>query len=55
MHIYDNETVVLYFKRLLQNKYYNIYNLMMTFVGSITDNTGSFFKISYESNGREKE
>jgi len=48
MHTYDNETVV-YFNCLFQNDYYFI-----IFVGSITDNTRSFFKISYKNNEREK-
>jgi len=55
MHIYDNETVVLYFNRCFQNKDYYIHYLIMKFVGSITDNIGSFFKISYKNNEREKE
>jgi len=55
MHIYDKETVVLYFNHWLHNKYYYNYYLIMKFVGSITDNTGSFFKISYKNNERKKE
>jgi len=54
-HIYDNETVVLYFNRCFQNKYYYLHHLIMKFVGSITDNTGNFFKISYKNNEGEKE
>jgi len=52
IHIYDNK-IVLYINRTLKPEPY-YYKLTMKYVGSITDNTGGFFKISYENNEEDK-
>ncbi|XP_071646516.1 glutamyl aminopeptidase-like [Temnothorax longispinosus] len=56
MHEYDKktQTVILHVDDTIPYNFYN-YRLIMKFVGRITDNTGSFFKISYINNkGEEK-
>jgi len=46
--MYDNESIVLYVNNALKPES-NFYQLTMKYVGSITDNTGGFFKIIYRS------
>jgi len=49
----NKETIVLHFDHYLLNKIYT-YKLIMKFVGSITDNTEGFFKLSYINDKGEK-
>jgi len=52
--IYTNkETIVLYFDHYLLTEIHT-YHLIMKFVGSITDNTEGFFKLSYINDKGEK-
>ncbi|XP_071569965.1 putative aminopeptidase-2 [Temnothorax nylanderi] len=55
MHEYDKktQTVALYVDDVVLYNIYN-YRLIMKFVGRITNNTGSFFKIPYINDQREK-
>jgi len=53
MHIYDNETIVIYINNF-QPELYHTYRLIIKFIGSITDDTGGFFRISYINNKGEK-
>jgi len=53
MHIYDNETIVIYINNF-QPELYHTCRLIIKFVGSITDNTGGFFRISYINNEGNK-
>jgi len=49
----DNETIVLYFDHEFLTEIHT-YRLIMKFVGSITDNTEGFFKLSYINDKGEK-
>jgi len=53
MHIYDNETIVIYINNF-QPDLFRTYRLIIKYVGSITDNTGGFFRISYINNEGKK-
>jgi len=48
IHIYDNESIVLYVNRTFKHES-DFYHLTMKYVGIISDNTGEFFKIIYRS------
>jgi len=55
MHMYNNETIILFVSHNFPNQLHYTYGLIMKFVGSITENSGSFFKISYKNNKGEKQ
>jgi len=54
MHMYNDETIILFVSHNFLNELHYTYRLIMKFVGSITDNNRGFFTISYKNKGEKQ-
>jgi len=55
LHMYNDETIILFVSHNFPNQLHYTYRIIMKFVGSITDNIRGFFTISYKNNNGEKQ